>query len=793
MVCCELGASLRCNADVCPYLLQSHVKACSHALPLCATLVACCRPAGSGGFFAPLAPLSAAHTVGVSLPVVWRHACALSASSPHPAAVSHLRAVLVRCGLDRVAVLHEQLLHLRFCCPAPLLKAPPGSSQKQSQQDAPTGASAPRLSEQLDTAGAEGDDDMAPAGAVSCVAAASQEEVAQELSALSDRLLGHLSLAQGLLDSAATPVGSSAAAEQQGSRGPDGTLLQQAAPDVLLADPVPLILRSLPLLAQHANQSQLQQAFTAMMRIAGADGGLPLQGPLALAVTSTLRADTGLFEQAGSRQAFVAAILAQLQEAVSGVCSAAAAPSAGQSGPYKQQHNSAGRKLIRTSKAAEPAADSPHRRTVCATAMLLLQQLIDKAASDTLMPQLGQLLEAAAAVLSTVGPVLAPYGAPIAGGSEALPTGTPPVAAACIGLQRALEFAAEAAPALDADAAAKLDLAVLVCQAVLATQSHAEPQTSAASLPRVPQLAGALLAGQRLLLALLQRPRAAAGALGSRAMLPKVLTWQHALCCWAEASSRVGSQLGASRADEQQQLCAGTMVEGLEAGGSTSTILRPQEGEGGPCMGLAALQDSTCLVVQTLVCQALLLPGAAAQGQPAALGPGSAVLWMQKVAEQLQVCPSIICRHASSTSCCAVPLSGQLWQACLHQAPWTCKCTASAHVALQTCRRWVCWSAGQPQNGLSCRLLRTSPMFKAWGCANWLLLQQPALPRQWQQQQVQRATAKCAILWQVRSAPSNNMLALASPSCTHRGHLKGSHRCAVQLVSEQLSRQCVAR
>ena len=600
----------------------------------------------------------------VSLPAVWRHACALSAGSPHPTAVSPLGAVLVRCGLNRVAVLHEQLLHLHFCCPVPLLKAPPGSSKKQSQQDAPTGASAPRLSEQLDSAQAEGDDDMTPAGAVPYVAAASQEEVAKELSALSDKVLGHLSLAQGLLDSAAAPVGRSAAAAatevQQGSRGPVGTLLQQAAPDVLLADAVPLILRSLPLLAQHASQSQLQQAFTAMMRIAGAAAGgcLPLQGPLAPAMASILQADTGLFEQAGSRQAFVAAILAQLQEAVSGVCSAAAVPLAGQSGYDKQQDNTAGRKLIKKSKAAKPAADSPHRRTVCTTATLLLQQLTDEAASDTSVPQLGQLLEAAADVLSTEGPVLAPYGAPFAGGSEALPTGIPPVAAACIGLQRASEFAAGAAPALDAAAATKLALAVVVCQAVLATQFHAEPQTSAASLPRVPQLAGALLACQRLLLALLQRPRAAAGALGSPTMLPKVLTWHHALCCWAEASSRIGSQLGASRADEQQQLCAGMMVEGSEAVGSTSPILRPQEGEGGPCMGLAALQDSTCLVVQTLVCQALLLPGAAAQGQPAARGPGSAVLWMQKVAGQLQVCPSMICRHASSTFRCAAPLSG---------------------------------------------------------------------------------------------------------------------------------------
>ena len=58
-------------------------------------------------------------------------------------------------------------------------------------------------------------------------------------------------------------------------------------------------------------------------------------------------------------------------------------------------------------------------------------------------------------------------------------------------------------------------------------------------------------------------------------------------------------------------------------------------------------------------------------------------------------------------------------------------------------------------------------MFQAWGCAKWLLLQQPALPMQWQQQQVQQATAKCAILWQVKSAQSNNMLALASASCTH--------------------------
>ena len=645
-----------------------------------------CRPAGNGGFFAPLAPRSAARTDTVSLLAVWRHACVLPADRPPNAAASHLRAALARCGLDRVTVLHEQLLHLRFCCPVPLLKAPPGSSQKQSQQEAPAAASAPRIPEQVDSAGAEGIDDLTPPGAVAYPAAASQEEVAQELGALSDRLLDHLSSAQGLLDHpAAAPVGSSAAAaaaeEQQGSRGPDGTLLRQVAPDVLLADAVPLILRSLPLLAQHASQNQLQQAFTAMLRIAGAPAGGrlpagPQQRCLALAVASTLQADTGLLEQAGSRHAFATATLAQLQEVVSAACSAAAAPAAGQGAAEQQQDGRASHKLIRKCKAAEAAAEGPKGSPVCATAMLLLQQLADNAGSDNLLPQLGQLLEAAAAVLSTAGPVLAPTGASSAGGSDALPTKLRPVAAACTGLQRALELAAGVAPALDADAATRLALAVLVCQAVLAAQSQAEPQSCgkqlvAASSLQVPQLAGALLAGQRLLLALLQRPRAPAAALGSFAMLPKVLAWQHALCRWSEASSHSSSQLGALRADEQQQLCAGTVVEGPEAGGSTSTALGLQEGEAGPSMGLAALQDSTCLVVQTLVCQALLLPGAAAQRQPAGTGPGSAVQWMQEVAGQLQVCPGMCCHcwhaccwHACSRSCCcAAPLRGRQWQA----------------------------------------------------------------------------------------------------------------------------------
>ena len=733
-----------------------------------------CRPTGSGGFFAPLATHSVARMDTVSLLEVWRHTCALSAGSPHPAVVSHLRAVLARCGLDRVTVLHEQLLHLRFCCPVPLLKAPPGSSQKQRQQDAPAGASAPGLLEQLDIAGAGGDDDVTPAGTVSSVAAASQEEVAQELSALSDRLLDHLSPAWGLLDPAAAPVGSSAAAaaaeEQQESGSPVGALLQQATPDGVLADAVPLIVRSLPLLAQHACQSQLQQAFTAMMHIAGAaaGGGLPAgpqQGRLVLAVASTLQADTGLFEQSGSRHAFVTATLAQLQEVVSVTCSAAAAPAAGHSAAGQQQDDTAGRKLIWNSKAAKAAAGGPQGSTVCATAMLLLQQLTGEAASDTLVPQVGQLLEAAAAVLSTVGPALALTGTPIAGGSAALPIKLQSVAAACDRLRRALELAAGADPALDTGTATKLALAVLVCQAVLAAQSQAEPQFCgkqqfADSPPRVPQLAGALLAGQRLLLALLQRSREAAGALGTPAMLPKVLTWQHALCCWSEASSGGGCPLGALHADEQQQLCAGTVVEGPEAGGSTSTMPRLRGGQAGPGMGLAALQDSTCLVVQTLLCQALLLPGAAAQRQRAATVPGSAVMWMQLVAGQLQVCPGMVV---------AMPARGYvvvLYHSVAgcgkqHVPLWAAICTASAHAALQTCPRWVCWSAGRPQSGSSCRLLRTSRTFKAWGCAKWPLLQQPALPRQWQQQQLQRATAKCAILWQVRSAPSNNMLVLA--------------------------------
>lgn len=662
-------------------------------------------PTGSGGFFAPLAIRSAARMHIVSLLAVWQHACVFSAGSPHPAAASHLRAVLVRCGLNSMMVLHEQLLHLRFCCPVPLLRAPPGNSQKQSQQDAPAEASPLGLLERLGTAGAEGNDDVTLAGAVSHVAAISQAEVAQELSALSDRLLDNLAPAQRLLDPAAAPVGSSAAAtaaeEQQGSGGPVGPPLQQAAP-VLLADAVPLILRNLPLVAQHASQSQLQQAFTAMMRIAGAAAGAgkpPPAGPqhscLALAVASALQADTGLFEQAGSRYAFVTATLAQLHEVVSGVCAEAAAPAAGQGAPKQRQDDSAGHNRIRNLKAADAAAARPQGSSVCATARLLLQQLADKAASDSSVPQLGQLLEAAAAVLSTVGPALAPNGTPTAGGSEPLPTNLQSVAAACVGLQRALELAAGAAPALDADAATKLALAVLVCQAVLAAQFQAELQSCGkqhiyGSLLRVPQLARALLAGQRLLLALLQRPRAAAGALASPTMLPKVLAWQHTLCCWSEASSRIGSQLGASRADEQQQLSAGGVVEGSEAGGSTSALPRPQEGGAGLRMGLAGLQDSTSLVVQTLVCQALLFPDVAAQRQPTERGRGTAVLWMQDVAGQLQVCPGMACMHACMSTCkCAVPLRGRLWQARRHQAPWISIRMGSAQVAMQTCSRWV--------------------------------------------------------------------------------------------------------